>query len=396
MRILLVHCRYRLAGGEDTVFETEAIQLEQAGHDVVRVEFSNDDVSTETLFARLKAGLETVWSSRAKTRLAHAIARHAPQVVHFHNTFPLISPAAYLACVQAGVPVVQTLHNFRLLCANAMFMRDGAICEACAGGRFFNGVRHACYRDSRLASSAVALMQYLHHGLGTYARQVDRFIVLTEFARRKFVAGGLPAARLVVKPNSLAQDPGMGAGGGDYCLFVGRLSAEKGVHTLLEAWRQLPDVPLVVAGDGPERAAMERQLAAAGASSVRLLGAVPRSEVLRLMGEARMLVMPSEWYEGFPMTIVEAYSRGLPVLAAHIGSLGEVVVDGQTGRHFRSADAADLASAVRALNAAPAALAAMRERARRRFLDLYGAPQNVAALVDIYSRVARATPIVNE
>ena len=384
MKILLAHCRYRLRGGEDAVFDTEAAQLEGAGHEVVRVEFNNEAIDTATLAARVAAGIDTVWSRHAYARMAAALAQARPAVAHFHNTFPLMSPAVYFACAQAGVPVVQTLHNFRLLCANGIFLRDGKPCEACAGRRFFESVRHACYRDSRLASAAVAMMQYVHHGLGSYARKVDQFIALTEFARRKFVAAGLPATRFTVKPNSLDTDPGLGTGTGGFALFVGRLSQEKGVDTLIEAWRQLPGVSLSIAGEGPQRAALDSAAEQLG-GQVQVLGAVSRTEVLRLMGAARVLIMPSECYEGFPMTVVEAYSRGLPVLASNIGSLGEIVVDGQTGRHFRPADPRDLARVVAEVWADPTALGAMRAAARQRFVERYGPQQNVQALLDIYS-----------
>ena len=384
MKILLGHCRYRLRGGEDAVFDTEAAQLERAGHDVVRLEFDNDEVDTTTLSARIAAGIDTLWSRRAHARMRATLAQFRPAVAHFHNTFPRMSPAVYYACADAGVPVVQTLHNFRLLCANGIFLRDGKPCEACGGGRFFESVHHACYRSSRLASAAVALMQYVHHGLGSYATKVDRYIALTEFARRKFVAAGLPATRLTVKPNSLDTDPGLGTARGEFALFVGRLSREKGVHTLVEAWRHLPGVPLRIAGEGPAHAALAAATAQRG-NQMQWLGAVSRREVLRLMGEARVLIMPSECYEGFPMTVVEAYSRGLPVLASNIGSLGEIVIDRHTGRHFRAADPIDLARVVAEVWAAPAALEDMRVAARQRFIDHYGPEQNVRALVDIYS-----------
>ena len=384
MRILLAHCRYRLRGGEDAVFDTEATQLERAGHEVVRLEFDNDDVDTSTRSARIAAGINTLWSRRAHARMRSTLAQFRPAVAHFHNTFPRMSPAVYYACGEADVPVVQTLHNFRLLCANGIFLRDGKLCEACGGGRFFESVRYACYRRSRLASGAVALMQYVHHGLGSYATKVDRYIALTEFARRKFAAAGLPVTRLTVKPNSLDSDPGCGTACGDFALFVGRLSPEKGVSTLIEAWRHLPGVPLRIAGEGPEQAALASAAAQCG-TQVQWLGAVSRGEVLRLMGEARVLIMPSQCYEGFPMTVVEAYSRGLPVLASNIGSLGEIVLEGQTGRLFRAADPIDLARVVAEVWAAPASLENMRIAARQCFIERYGPEQNVRALMNIYS-----------
>ncbi|MGE3511365.1 MAG: glycosyltransferase [Vicinamibacterales bacterium] len=388
MRLLLVHCRYRQKGGEDAVFDTEAAQLAAAGHQVERLEFHNDDIVADTFGQRLRAGLETVWATDAPARLATVLRDFRPEVAHFHNTFPRLSPRAYRICRTAGVPVVQTLHNYRTVCAGAMLMRNGAVCERCLGGHFFHGVRHACYRQSRLASSAVVAMQYLHHAIGTFSDCVDTYVALTAFARDKYIAGGLPAARIVVKPNSLARDPGEGTGEGGFVLYVGRLAAEKGIRTLLRAWESIGDTRLVIAGDGP----MSRVVQGAAAVSngrIQALGLVTSDVVERLMGEAVCLVMPSEWYEGFPMTAVEAYARGLPLVASRIGSLAEIVVPGTTGALFEPGDAAGLAQTVRSLVGDRSILAACRRGARERFVSRFSANSNVVALHHIYLAARR-------
>lgn len=386
MRILVAHCHYRQRGGEDTVFDAEASQLDRAGHAVHRFELTNETLAPDSFLGKMTAGLRTVWSVAAAGRFREEIRRVRPDVVHFHNTFPTLSPSAYYACALEGVPAVQTLHNYRLLCASAMFMREGKVCESCSNGRFFNGIRYACYRDSRLASAAVVLMQYTHRGLGTFIHKVDRFIALTDFARQKFIAGGLPSERLIVKPNSLNTDPGVGDGNGNYALFVGRLSPEKGLRTLLRAWRFLPDIPLRVAGDGPLRDGLKAEAAQLG-KHISIVGSIEPSEVMRLMGEARFLIVPSEWYEGFPMTVVEAYARGLPVIASNIGSLGEVIEDDVTGRHFPPGDSNALARTVHEVYENPARLAYYRGQARQHFLERYSPQQNLVALLKIYESV---------
>ena len=227
MHILTVHCQYQQRGGEDCVYETESKLLRTAGNLVTELTLSNHEIDVNSLRDKVLVGARTIWSRKGKRALARTIGEASPDIVHFHNTFPLLSPSVYYACAEAGVPCVQTLHNYRLLCANAMLVRDGNVCERCLGGRFFSRVRYSCYRESRAASSAVVAMQYVHLWLGTFAKKVDRFIALMKFAREKFATDGIPLDKLVIKPNSLDMDPGEGSGDGGYALFVGRLSTEK-------------------------------------------------------------------------------------------------------------------------------------------------------------------------
>ncbi len=246
--MLLLHNRYQQPGGEDQVFAAEGNLLEAHGHQVLRYTRHNDQVTDQNPLALAGA---TVWNQAVYRELRTLIRRERPQVAHFHNTLPMISPAAYYAARAEGVPVVQTLHNYRLLCPNALFYRDGQVCEDCLGKAVpWPGVVHACYRESRASSGAVATMLTAHRAIGTWKKAVDMYVALTEFARQKFVQGGLPAEKIVVKPNFIEPDPGSGEGRGHYALFVGRLSQEKGVDTLLAAWEQLGEkVPLKIVGD---------------------------------------------------------------------------------------------------------------------------------------------------
>jgi glycosyltransferase involved in cell wall biosynthesis len=381
--VLLVHNFYQQPGGEDEVFATEARMLEEHGHTVVRYTLHNDRITSGSL--RVAAG--TIWSSAAYHELRQLMQRIRPAVAHFHNTFPLISPSAYHAARREGIPVVQTLHNYRLFCVNAQLYRDGRPCEDCLGLSVpWHGVQHACYRSSRLASATVASMVGVHRALGTWTGRVNRYIALTEFARTKCIAGGLPAERVVVKPNFIHPDPGPGDGAGAYALFVGRLSPEKGVRTLLAAWRRLGAVmPLRVVGDGP--LATEVRAAQYDNASVSHLGRTTPGEVLELIGAARCLICPSEWYEGLPRVVVEALARGTPVIASRIGSLAELVQHERTGRHFRAGDSDVLARQVTRMAAHSPEYAAMRRAARAEFEARYTEAANYAMLMTIYESV---------
>ncbi len=311
-----------------------------------------------------------------------------PDVVHFHNTFPLISPSAYAACRAAGVPVVQTLANYRLLCPGATFVRDGRPCEDCTRHAVpWPGVLHRCYRDGAAATATVAAMLVTHRLLRTWTRMVDVFVAPTDFARRKFVEGGLPERRVRVKPNFVDPDPGVGGHRGDYALFAGRLSTEKGVDTLLRAWGRLGVAapPLKVVGAGP----LEATLAEGAPPAVEALGWRPRVEVLALMKEAAFLVFPSDCYESFGLGMAEAFATGLPVIASRRGAMAEVVEDGRTGLHFEPGDADDLAAKVVWARAHRAELARMGRTARLEYEARYTPARNHELLADIYRAACR-------
>jgi glycosyltransferase involved in cell wall biosynthesis len=382
MKVLLVHNQYQQPGGEDQVFAAEGALLETYGHQVLRYCVHNDRVAGTNPLALAGA---TVWNRSSYRELRSLIRRERPRVAHFHNTLPLISPAGYYAAKAEGVPVVQTLHNYRLLCPNALFFRDGHVCEDCRG-KFvpWPGVLHACYRGSRPASAAVAAMLATHRGLRTWTEQVDVYIATTEFARKKLIQGGVPAEKLKVKPNFLHPAPGPGAIRDYYALFVGRLSPEKGVGTLLKAWEHSRGLmPLKIVGDGP--LAGEIADATGGlARRAEWLGRQPRERVLTLMKEASVLVFPSTCYENFPMTIVEAYAVGLPVIASNLGGMSSLIDHGRTGLHFRPGDPEDLAAKVAWASAHPAELAGMRVAAWGEFEAKFTAERNYRALKEIY------------
>jgi glycosyltransferase involved in cell wall biosynthesis len=392
MKILLAHNEYQQPGGEDQIFTAEAALLEAHGHQVLRYGAHNDRVAGMNPVAL--AG-STVWNRSSYRELQSLIRRERPQVAHFHNTLPLISPAGYYAARAEGVPVVQTLHNYRLLCPNVLFFRDGHVCEDCQGKLVpWPSVLHACYRESRPASAAVAAMLTTHRALRTWTEQVDMYIATNmyiatteEFAREKFVQGGLPAEQLLVKPNFLHPAPSPGQVRGDFALFVGRLSPEKGVGTLLETWkRSRVRVPLKIVGDGP--LANEVEVATRALGRAEWLGRQPRERVLDLMKEASVLIFPSTCYENFPVTILEAYAVGLPVIASNLGGMSSLVDHGRTGLHFRPGDPEDLAAKVEWASEHPTELAGMRSEARGEFEAKYTAERNYEVLKEIYETVA--------
>ncbi len=382
MKVLLLHNYYQQAGGEDVVVEQEKLLLECNGHEVKLLSAHNDSISS--FAARARVAVETTYSLGSRRRVGGVIRSFRPDLVHIHNFFPLLSPSIYDACRAAGVPVVQTLHNFRLICANALLFRDGAVCEACVGKTFaWPGILHGCYRNSRTGTASLAAMVSLHNALGTWSKKVDAYIALTNFARDKLTAGGVPSSRLWVKPNFAVDASVQGTHDGDFALFVGRLSPEKGISTLISAWSRLGTARLLkILGDGP--LLPELRNAAAVNSNIEILGKQSREAVRALMRRASFLLFPSRCYEGFPMVIAEAYAAGLPVLASRLGSMAELVRDGKTGLLFDPDDPDDIAQCVKLMFSAESTVRAMSAAAREEYCEKYTAEKNYKQLMHIY------------
>jgi glycosyltransferase involved in cell wall biosynthesis len=387
VKILLLHNRYRQRGGEDVAVHAERDLLRQYGHEVRLVEVDNADI--DGLYSRLRIAAEAVYSPGARRRVAGEIAAFEPDIVHVHNFFPLLSPGVYYACREAHVPVVQTLHNYRLICPKALLFRDGQVCEECVGRSFaWPGIAHACYRGSRAGTASIAVMQLAHRISGTWHECVDMYIALSEFSREKFVQGGLPAEKIAVKPNFASRQGPKGNGRGGYALFVGRLSPEKGIEVLLAAWKRLTrQFPISIVGDGPPS---ERTRLAAAGSGVTHLGARTKEEVTGLMRDAAFLILPSLCYENFPLVIAEAFEAGLPVIASDLGALGSLVTPWRTGLLFRPGDPGALAEQVEWALAHPRELSHMRHQARAEYEAKYTPERNYELLRATYDRVLEA------
>ena len=375
-RVLIVHNAYLQRGGEDVVVEAEVDLLRKRGHEVLLYRRDNAEIGRTSKLALLA---ESFWSRRTMRDMDSLVRDFAPSLVHVHNTFPLISPSLYWAASRHRLPVVQTLHNFRLLCPQAMFLRAGKVCEDCLGHLPWRGVARRCYRGSLPQSGALGGMLSMHRALGTWQHKVTRYIALNEFCRSKFIDGGLPGSRIAVKPNFVdVPAPGNGLRQGG--LFVGRLAPEKGIAVLLGAVGRLPDVVVEVIGTGPEEKAV--------AANLRMVtrGARPPAEVLAAMRRAAYLVMPSIWYENFPRTLVEAFACGLPVIASRLGAMAELIEDGHTGLLFAPGDADDLAQKIAWAERHPDAMRTMGENARREYNTKYTPEVNYQQLMAIYGQ----------
>lgn len=391
-RVLIVHNRYRSAqpSGENAVVEEETALLEEHGCDVERLETDSDAIAGWGLRRKAALPAGVVWSREGHRLVREAIRRFRPDVVHLHNTFPLLSPSALWAASGSRAAVVQTLHNFRPLCAASTLFRDGAPCEDCVGRPPLPAVVHACYRGSRLATLPLATSNAVHGVLGTWRRCVDLYLVPSAFARTRFVRAGWPESRLVVKYNTVRERAAGPAESRSGFVCLSRLTPEKGVAVLLDAWRRAGVAHrerLTVVGSGP----LEDELRAKASdlSNVDVLGHVPPARAADLVGRARALVLPSRWYEVFPRAIVEAYAAGTPVVASRLGSMIELVEEGVTGLLAAPGSADELAAALdRLADEAPSA--PMSAAARARYVDRYSPQATVAAQLDAYDR-ARAS-----
>lgn len=385
MKVLLCHNYYQLPGGEDRVFEDEATLLEQRGHEVVRFTLSNDQIED---MSRWEVARRTFWNRQVAAELRATIRRERPQLMHCTNVFPLISPAAYYVARREGVPVVQTLQNYRLICPAAVLMRDGRVCEDCVGKQIaWPAIRHKCYRDSRLGTACVAGMVTTHRWAGTWHRAVTRYVTATQFARQKFISAGFRPEQIRVKPNFVSPTPPPGRGEGGYYAFVGRLAPEKGIDALLAAWRSF-DGRLKILGDGPlaDRVA---QFAAAH-EHVEWLGHQSGEAVQQIVADATALIVPSLWYEGLPKTVIEAFSVGTPMIASDLGAMAEVITPDETGLLFAPGDAERLRDRLEQIDRSPGLAQAMRSNVRRAFEQRYTAERNYEMLRAIYEEAVQA------
>jgi glycosyltransferase involved in cell wall biosynthesis len=392
MKIVLVHSFYRQAGGEDVVFQSEKRLLERAGHKIIPFVRSNVELKDDSLMDCIGIVPKMIWSQQSRQSFSAILDSERPDIVHVHNTFMAISPSIYSACSERGVPVIQTLHNFRLLCPASSFFRSGSVCEECVDQSLLQSIVHGCYRNSREATGAVALMLATHRALGTWRTYVDRYIALTEFAKEKFVRAGFPASKFVVKPNFADPDPGERLSAGDYALFIGRVDETKGTRILLDAWQKLKvKFPLHIVGDGPDREWMENRARELRLPGVVFRGRLSHDAAVQAVKDARFCVVPSVWYEGFPMCIAESFACGTPVVCSRLGGMSEIVEDHKTGLHFNPGDPQDLAHKVEWAWTHPLELAWMGRLARRKYESDYTAEKNYRLLMTIYEQALTAS-----
>jgi glycosyltransferase involved in cell wall biosynthesis len=387
MRILKVHSYYTQPGGEDTVFQAEAALLRSKGHEVLEYLEFNKKIESMN---QSSVALQTLWSHSSHQKIKEFLRETKPDVVHFHNIFPLISPSAYYACQELNIPVVQTLDNQRLICPASSFYREGKLCLDCLGKTPpCPGVFHACYHDSYLHTAVVASMLTLHRWLGTWQTKIDTFLCSTNFYRDLFVRAGFPSGKIVVMPHFVQQQSRSDVVRkmGNYALFVGRLDPEKGVNTLLEAWRLL-DFPLKIRGNGRLDEKAREFVNQHGMDNIEFVERLEERELSDLISNARFLIMPSEgYYETFGMVIIEAYVRGVPVVASNIGVTSELVSDQQTGLLFEAGNAHDLADKARWMWNHPAEADIMGNKGLITYQERFTQDQCHQTLIEVYERL---------
>jgi glycosyltransferase involved in cell wall biosynthesis len=390
MRILVVHNYYLQSGGEDTVFRLEADLLRQHGHTVIEYV---DDNRRITNMSGASVAVNTIWSRSTYNNLSKLIATEKPDVVHFHNFFPLISPSAYYACQSAGVPVVQTIHNQRLICPAATFYRDGKLCLDCFSKTSpWPAIVHGCYHHSRVHSAVVAGMITFHRWMNTWSDSVNVYVASTEFYKDMFSRSGLPREKIIVKPHFVhaGPEPGAAKRPGDYALYVGRLDPEKGVRTLLAAWADL-NIPIKIRGSGQLEREAREFVERNALKSVEFVDRLSEADLSKLFQNARFLVLPSEgYYESFGLVAIEGYAHAVPVLASRIGVMTEIIEDGVTGLHFNPGDAEDLAAKAQWLWDRPDEAHRLGRQARTRYEQNYTPERNYHMLMSIYQDTAKA------
>lgn len=390
MRVLILHNRYRHAGGEDSVVHAEIDLLRSRSVEVTEFEMTND-AESDGVRSTVQLGVAAAWSHSSYQKAKELCASVRPDIAHVHNSWMRLSPSVHYACKEAGVPTVQTLHNFRLLCLRADFLRNGKICQDCLGHTPWRGIMRRCYRDSAVASTAVASMIFTHRFLKTWQNEVNAFIALSEYSRTQFIKGGIPSERLFIKRNFLedAAQPACPPSASNVVLFVGRLSDEKGVDLLLAAWRGVQKANramLRIIGDGPMRKELETQARGYGFSEaeVQFTGQLPYARVMSEIGTARALVLPSLCVENCPRTLLEAFCNGRPAIVPNRGSLDELLRNEETGLKFSAGDESSLSETLRKLLSPYAHIDIWGKNARREYLTRYTPDTTFEALMKIY------------
>ena len=387
-RILMIHNYYQQWGGEDASAEADVNLLRNNGHDVQLFVKHNDEIKHYNILRYAGLFFKPSWSLETTVRLKSTIKNFKPDIVHVQNFFPLVSPALFHTCSKYNIPVVYTLRDYRLFCATGNFLRNNVICEDCVKHSLARSILHRCYHDSAIQTSSVVLMLYLHRFLKTWERKVDAYIALTQFSRDKFTEMGLDPGKIFVRPNfvSLAENVARGKTR-NYALFVGRLSPEKGLEILLEAFNELSHFPLWIVGDGPMKDWIDDYIGKYSLSNVKLLGFKGKHEIIDLLTQAKFLIMPSLWYETFGRTIIEAYAAGTPVIASRLGAMADNVIHGKTGMLFTPGDKEDLVRAIKYALDNENEMVLWSRNAFNEYLNKFTPEKAYGNLIDIYDKI---------
>lgn len=392
MKILMLHNFYSEPGGEEKGFYSDCELFRSHNVDVITYSQHNEHQQNN----KFKTVARCVWSAADYSHILKLIKHEKPDIMHVHNDFPLLSPSIYHAAFRAGIPAVHTLHNYRWVCPAGTLSRRGKPCIKCIGKSMpWPGVVHACYHRGRAATAVVAAMLTTHNLMGTFRHRVQAAIVFTDFMKNIYIQAGFSESQIHLRANFIDPDPGMGNGEGNFVLFVGRLAAEKGIDVMLNAWAQFSSgMSLKIVGQGPLYDQIRQR--AISLPGVDLLGYVNKSYLDYLYKHAKILIVPSIWYEGSPSVICEAYAAGLPVLASNIGSLSELVRDGYNGAHFTAGDAGSLADVMGRMLANPDRLLALRQGARQTYECKFTAAASFRRLMEIYASVLPSAALRQE
>ncbi|HLF45105.1 MAG TPA: glycosyltransferase family 4 protein [Chitinophagaceae bacterium] len=388
MKVLFIHNQYRQSGGEDVAVEQETILLKSKGHTVETLFFKND--IPDNFFSKLKAGFQAIYNFSSALKVKRVIREFNPDIIHVHNLFFIASPSVLFVVSRLKIPVVLTLHNYRMICSNALLLRNNKVCELCVNQKFpLQGIRYKCYHHSRSATALVTAITGVHKILNTWKNKVAVYIALNEFSRKRLIHSSLelPETKMITKPNFVF-DPGESTGKReDFFLFVGRIVKEKGVETLLEAFSEMPDKKIVIIGNGPEKKYLEDRFKLY--NNMQFSGHLEKQEVLAAMKKCKACICPSIWYEGAPLTILEAFATGTPVIASRLGSMQETIKDGYNGLHFTAGDSGDLKNKIELIYEMTNNNTDFYKNARQTYLEKYHPDIHYDSIMNIYNQTIK-------
>lgn len=380
--VLMAHNYYQVPGGEDTVFHNEVNMLEKNGHKVIKYTRHNDEIKSGVL-SKLKLCIDTIFSFKTYKEVKKLIDENDIDVVHVHNTLPLISPSIYYAARYKKVPVVQTIHNFRLLCPGATFTRNGEICEDCVYKGLGQALNHKCYRGSLAQTFIMYAMLKFHRTIGTYDK--INYITLTEFNKNKLLSLVKDESNIYVKPNFVEKRDKVERVLEDYFVYIGRLDDIKGINFLVEAWKEIDEkINLYVIGTGPEECQLNEFIKKNNITNIKLLGFMQREEAFKIIQKSRAIIVPSKWYEGFPMTIAESFSLGVPVIGSKVGNIQSIIDDKNNGLLFEMNNKENLNKVIKKVFYNKKENEEMGENAYKAFYENYTDIKNYENLKEIY------------
>lgn len=385
MRILIIHNHYLEKGGEDEVVSSEIKMLKDFGHSIIFYERSNKEIVKLPFFKKLYFfANDIIWSQSVYKEVKEIVKKEKPDIAHIHNIFVSITPSVYDALSEENIPVVQTLHNYRLLCLNGLFYRDNKICQDCVKLNLIPSLIHRCYRKSFFLTLFLKRMLDFHFKKKTFQEKIDTYIVLSEFSKKKFTEADFPKDKIYVKPNFVDLKAEKRTMPGDYTLFIGRLINYKGINILITAYQRLKGYQLKIIGGGPLFDKLKKKTEKM--NSIELLGRLSYEQTINYIKICKFLIVPSECYETFGRVIVEAFACGVPVVASNIGAIKEIVADGISGLLFNPGDIDDLSKKIKYLMGNNALIISMGEEARRVYEEKYTSEKNYTILMEIYKK----------